>query len=82
MDDGKGRLVTPVGDSPENEFVYIDSADGKEKSGALSPGPTMDLAMSRPGLDGTWWRQAWAAAMLVPRQCGDHGRNRHATLGG
>ncbi|MEA2734197.1 MAG: alpha-L-fucosidase 2, partial [Humisphaera sp.] len=47
MDDGKGRLVTPVGDSPENEFVYTDSADGKEKVGALCPGPTMDLAITR-----------------------------------
>ena len=52
MDDGKGRLVTPVGDSPENEFVYTESADrrsadGKEKVGALAPGPTMDLAITR-----------------------------------
>ena len=46
MDDGKGRLVTPVGDSPENEFVYTD-ASGEKKYGALCPGPTMDMAITR-----------------------------------
>ena len=47
VDDGHGRLVTPVGDSPENEFVYTDPAEGKKKIGALAAGPTMDLAITR-----------------------------------
>jgi alpha-L-fucosidase 2 len=46
IDDGKGRLVTPVGDSPENVFVYVD-ADGKKREGALCMGPTMDMAICR-----------------------------------
>jgi alpha-L-fucosidase 2 len=47
MDDGKGRLVTPVGDSPENVFVYVDKATGQKKTGALCMGPTMDIAIIR-----------------------------------
>ncbi|MGB7157726.1 MAG: glycoside hydrolase family 95 protein [Tepidisphaeraceae bacterium] len=46
IDDGKGRLVTPVGDSPENIFVYV-GKDGSKKQGALCPGPTMDMAIVR-----------------------------------
>ena len=46
IDDGKGRLVTPVGDSPENVFIYVD-ADGKKREGALCMGPTMDMAICR-----------------------------------
>ncbi|SDD00557.1 glycoside hydrolase family 95 protein [Niabella drilacis] len=39
---GEGYLVTPVGHSPENAFVY-DSG----QSSTLSPGPTMDMAIIR-----------------------------------
>lgn len=37
-----GYLVTPVGHSPEQQFLY---AEGK--SATLSPGPTMDMAIIR-----------------------------------
>jgi alpha-L-fucosidase 2 len=46
IDDGKGHLVTPIGDSPENVFVYVDK-DGKKREGALCMGPTMDMAICR-----------------------------------
>ena len=46
IDDGNGHLVTPVGTSPENNFKYTDSS-GKEKTGALCMGPTMDIAITR-----------------------------------
>lgn len=42
IDDGNGRLVTPVGVSPENRFIM---ANGKQ--GAMSMGPTMDMAIIR-----------------------------------
>lgn len=42
IDDGQGRLVTPVGISPENWFVTEDG-----KSTAMSMGPTMDMAIIR-----------------------------------
>ncbi|HEX6070702.1 MAG TPA: glycoside hydrolase family 95 protein [Longimicrobiaceae bacterium] len=42
VEDGEGRLVTPVGTSPENEFLYGDSARG-----SVSIGPAMDLAIIR-----------------------------------
>ena len=35
-----GYLVTPVGHSPEQSFIY-----GDGKSSTLSPGPTMDMAL-------------------------------------
>ncbi|GAA3563423.1 glycoside hydrolase family 95 protein [Snuella lapsa] len=37
-----GYLVTPVGHSPEQSFLY-----GDGKSSTLSPGPTMDMALIR-----------------------------------
>jgi alpha-L-fucosidase 2 len=46
VDDGKGRLVTPLGDSPENKFRYTD-ASGQTQTGELAPGPTMDMAIIR-----------------------------------
>jgi alpha-L-fucosidase 2 len=46
VDDGKGRLVTPLGDSPENKFRYTDTA-GQIQTGELAPGPTMDMAIIR-----------------------------------
>lgn len=42
IDDGNGYLVTPVGVSPENAFI----TDTGER-GAISMGPTMDMAIIR-----------------------------------
>jgi len=47
IEDGKGHLVTPVGGSPENAFKYKDPTSGKERTGALVSGPTMDMAIIR-----------------------------------
>ena len=46
VDDGKGRLVTAAGCSPEIDFNYVD-AKGEKKIGGISMGPTMDLAIVR-----------------------------------
>ncbi|NOT64339.1 MAG: glycoside hydrolase family 95 protein, partial [Acidobacteria bacterium] len=46
VDDGKGRLVTAAGGSPETDFNYVD-AQGKKQAGSISMGPTMDLAIIR-----------------------------------
>jgi alpha-L-fucosidase 2 len=46
VDDGSGHLVTPVGVSPENVFLYTDK-DGQQKQGQTSMGPTMDMAIVR-----------------------------------
>ena len=48
IDDGKGRLVTPVGVSPENWFI----TPGGERT-ALSMGPTMDMAIIRETFERT-----------------------------
>lgn len=40
VDDGNGRLVTPVGVSPENRFITEDG-----QTAAMSMGPTMDMAI-------------------------------------
>ncbi|MEO9003717.1 MAG: glycoside hydrolase family 95 protein, partial [Ginsengibacter sp.] len=37
-----GYLVTPIGESPENVFIY----DGNKRA-SLSPGPTMDMSIVR-----------------------------------
>jgi alpha-L-fucosidase 2 len=42
VDAGDGTLVTPVGGSPENQFV-----DSTGKAASLSSGPTMDMAIVR-----------------------------------
>jgi alpha-L-fucosidase 2 len=47
VEDEKGRLLTPIGGSPENTFKYVDKETGKEAQGALCPGPTMDMAITR-----------------------------------
>ncbi len=44
--DKDGHLVTPVGGSPENRFLYRDS-NGQQKGAALIAGPTMDIALIR-----------------------------------
>ncbi|MCD8184920.1 MAG: glycoside hydrolase family 95 protein [Rikenellaceae bacterium] len=41
MEDPQGWWVTPVGNSPENRFFV----PGTDKKAALSPGPTMDMAI-------------------------------------
>jgi alpha-L-fucosidase 2 len=46
VDDGKGRLVTAAGNSPEIEFYYADR-NGVKKQAGISMGPTMDLAIAR-----------------------------------
>ena len=46
VDDGQGRLTTPVGTSPESRFVYTDSS-GQRRSASVIPGPTMDMALIR-----------------------------------
>jgi alpha-L-fucosidase 2 len=46
VDDGRGHLLTPAGNSPENKFRYTDS-DGKSQTSGFSMGPTMDMAIIR-----------------------------------
>jgi alpha-L-fucosidase 2 len=46
VDDGEGRLVTAAGSSPEIDFNYLD-AQGQQRVGGVSMGPTMDLAIIR-----------------------------------
>lgn len=46
VQDDHGHLVTPIGTSPENKFLYIDAA-GHRSSASLIPGPTMDIALVR-----------------------------------
>jgi alpha-L-fucosidase 2 len=46
IDDGKGHLVTPAGNSPEHKFYYKD-AEGKRQLAGVCMGPTMDLAIIR-----------------------------------
>ena len=45
VDNGEGRLVTPVSTSPENAFVYEES--GKKQKAAVSAGCTADMALIR-----------------------------------
>lgn len=44
--DQQGRLVTPVGTSPENAFIYLNDAGRKTKAN-VCVGPAMDLAILR-----------------------------------
>ncbi len=46
IEDEQGRLLTPVGVSPENRFRYHD-ADGRQRTAGVSMGPTMDMAIIR-----------------------------------
>ena len=46
VDDGNGRLVTPVSDSPENQFMYIDE-HGQKRSAGMAMGCTHDMAVIR-----------------------------------
>ncbi|MDR1937563.1 MAG: glycoside hydrolase family 95 protein [Tannerellaceae bacterium] len=46
IDDGNRRLVTPVSNSPENAFIYIDEY-GRQKSAGMTMAGTLDLAIIR-----------------------------------
>ncbi len=46
VDDGKGRLVTAAGCSPEIDFHYTDKT-GAPRTAGISMGPTMDLGIVR-----------------------------------
>jgi len=46
VDNGKGKLVTPVSTSPENSFAYTDAA-GKKQRASVSSGGGMDMAIIR-----------------------------------
>ncbi len=46
LDDGKGRLVTAAGGSPEIEFEYT-SKTGAKRTAGICMGPTMDLGIVR-----------------------------------
>jgi alpha-L-fucosidase 2 len=78
----QGYLVTPVGHSPEQNFLY----DNK-KQGTFSPGPTMDMAIIREsfsryleacqtlGIDDHFSPQVkQSLAQLLPYQIGQYGQ--------
>ncbi len=44
VENGKGKLVTPVSTSPENSFSYID-AQGKKQHSSVCAGGAMDMAI-------------------------------------
>ena len=46
VDDGNRRLVTPVSNSPENQFFYIDER-GQRKIAGMAMASSMDLAIIR-----------------------------------
>lgn len=86
VDDGQGRLVTPVGTSPENGFFYTD-ADGQKQEASVTPGPTMDMAIIRElfancvtaskqlGIDEPFRQQVQQAHdKLLPYQIGARGQ--------
>lgn len=45
-DDGNGYLVTPVSNSPENQFIYIDEY-GRRKSAGMAMACALDMAIIR-----------------------------------
>lgn len=45
-DDGNGYLVTPVSNSPENQFIYIDE-HGQRKSAGMAMACALDMAVIR-----------------------------------
>ena len=51
IEDGKGRLVTAAGNSPEIDFHYT-GRNGARQAGGISMGPTMDLAIIRDLFEG------------------------------
>jgi alpha-L-fucosidase 2 len=85
-DDGNGRLLTPVSDSPENMFYYTDQ-NGEQKSGGITMGSTLDMAIIREvfintmeagrllGADKKWRAHLQARfAQLLPYQVGSRGQ--------
>ena len=46
VDDGNRRLVTPVSNSPENQFFYIDER-GQRRAAGMSMASSLDLAIIR-----------------------------------
>ena len=46
IDDGKGHLLTPAGNSPENTFIYT-ANDGSKRQAGVCMGSTMDIAIIR-----------------------------------
>jgi len=86
VDNGTGRLVTPVGTSPENAFLYTDGA-GRQQTASVSMGPTMDMAIIRElfthciqasallGTDAAFREQLQQAlGKLLPPQIGSRGQ--------
>lgn len=86
VEDEAGYLITPVGTSPENAFLYRDAA-GAERKASASSGPTMDLALVREclesgreaaeilGVDAAFQAQlAAAVARLAPYRVGARGQ--------
>jgi alpha-L-fucosidase 2 len=86
VEDGKGRLVTAAGNSPEIEFHYVDKS-GARRTGGISMGPTMDLGIIRDlfaaciraseilGRDHEWRAElASKLARLAPYQVGARGQ--------
>ena len=45
VENERGQLVTPIGTSPENAFVYVEN--GEQKVASVSMGPTMDISIIR-----------------------------------
>jgi alpha-L-fucosidase 2 len=76
LDDAKGHLVTAVGVSPENMFIYQDP-DGQKKAAGVCMGPTMDLAIIR-----SLYRNCIAAAELLncDAELRDHLKEHAANL--
>jgi alpha-L-fucosidase 2 len=84
--DADGKLITPVGTSPENQFAYTDQ-NGKETRAAVSAGVAMDTAIIRDlfkqtlsvariiGTDPAFQDELTAAlAKLRPYQIGSKGQ--------
>lgn len=86
VDNGKGRLVTPISTSPENAFRYTDD-QGRKAQASVSAGSTMDLGIIRDlfgntlqaadilGLDAEFRATLQGAIdRLLPFQIGAHGQ--------
>jgi len=86
VDDGNGHLVTPISNSPENQFIYLDKS-GQEKTGGISMGTTMDMAIVRElfrntieaaqllNVDAEWRKKLGERmAKLLPYQIGSRGQ--------
>jgi alpha-L-fucosidase 2 len=54
VEDENGHLLTPISDSPENAFYYIDGS-GQQVMGGLAMGCTMDMAIIRELFRNVLW---------------------------